>query len=122
MDAKELMIGDWVCGALGVMKVVSLGYTITGHRLSRDGTIHETDCNPNFVSPIPLTEEMLLANNFNPMEVSWSRDQLLGGLEFAFESPIDGKMHGLFGIRYVHSLQHFLRIFGKFDLADNFKV
>ena len=142
MEAKELMIGDKV-----MVKVLSqipntyVLHTWTANDYSRDIQ----------VKPAPLTPEILERNGFDPetfLTAEWERKvyfkefpgcvvepadsgkYIFGTTKYWSKtysdgSPIDwGTMYEsrIYNLRYVHQLQHALRLFGLDELADNFKV
>lgn len=121
MNAKELMIGDWV-------NVPKLNKPV------RVGAVYRTMIMPNpddddvhsligdeYLEPIPLTEEILKANGYEEhvgekgaygvtIAPHFKRDDspevFCDGHPFAvwFDEPVD--------IKYVHQLQHVLRLYG----------
>lgn len=120
MDATELMIGDWVRHANGTpMQVTRIDYTQGGGHFAC-GTPHCWEYNNKF-EPIPLTEEILKANGFEEhvgekgaygvttapyFKRDDSPEVFCDGHPFAvwFDEPVD--------IKYVHQLQHVLRLYG----------
>lgn len=125
MEAKELMIGDWVHikDVNWNLKVVSLS-TSTFADWNGDGEYNIITANydlPNYgdyieskedeVEPIPLTPEILEKNGLDKVpELSMvlNRDTMP-----MYHSPM---------LHYVHELQHALRLCGLDQLADDFKV
>lgn len=112
MKAHELMIGDWVRMRL------SFG---TQWYIDKVGVINPE--NELEYEPIPLTEEMLKANGFeyDDLDYEWYHDKFpaLYKGENDFYKYYDGhEIH----YKFVHQLQHALRLFGLNDMADNFKV
>ena len=88
--------------------------------------------------PIELTPDMLLANGFTREGNKWTfyktlyeergvlvsiENMDLGseGMACLFALNACGKMCN-FRVRYVHELQHILRLMGQAELADNFKI
>jgi hypothetical protein len=117
MKASELMIGDWVkqkhSGLLLMVCAVNPPYI---NAESEDGQFLE-----DTIEPIPLTEEMLKANGFEEhvgekgaygvttapyFKRDDSPEVFCDGDPFAvwFDEPVD--------IKYVHQLQHVLRLYG----------
>lgn len=116
MDAKELMIGDWVMNTFNQKpeqvceireRMVMLDYN----------DLYDYD----EIEPIPLTEEILKANGYEEhvgekgaygvtIAPHFKRDDspevFCDGNPFAvwFDEPVD--------IKYVHQLQHVLRLYG----------
>lgn len=117
MEAKELMAGDIVKQKhsgliLKVSEIVPPYIRAEGE----DGQFHE-----DTLEPIPLTEEMLKANGYEEhvgekgaygvtIAPHFKRDDspevFCDGHPFAvwFDEPVD--------IKYVHQLQHVLRLYG----------
>jgi hypothetical protein len=117
MKANELMIGDWVkqkhSGLLLMVCAVNPPYI---NAESEDGQFLE-----DTIEPIPLTEEILKANGYEEhvgekgaygvtIAPHFKRDDspevFCDGHPFAvlFDEPVD--------IKYVHQLQHVLRLYG----------
>ena len=115
MKAKELMIGDWVLGKhKKPLKVENIN--------DNDKCINEVYCqgdivdeiNETDIEPIPLTEEILKAN-----EHKWIGISKFGFPNIVIDTP---KCYILKDFSYVHELQHALRLCGLNELADNFKM
>ena len=118
MEAKELMIGDKV-----MVKVLSqipdtyVLHTWTANDYSRDIQ----------VKPIPLTPEILEKNG-------WKRNKIFMEIKADENFNINFSWTDRYGeslfqngyymcdCKYVHTLQHALRLCGLDELADNFKV
>lgn len=122
MEAKELMIGDWV--------------NIKGCEIAQIRDLKDllnVELGIFVASGVPLTEEILKANGFEDETADF------------WKLRVDDKPHhynfrlnkgGVFGgdgynmncniytitIKYVHQLQHALRLCGLTDMADNFKI
>ena len=126
MEAKELMIGDKV-----MVKVLSqipdtyVLHTWTANDYSRDIQ----------VKPIPLTPEILEKNGIKKrrdgyMVFGWdgakqwyvALEDFKPQYDFWFITSSDRDLNISGKIRYVHQLQHALRLCGLNELADNFKV
>lgn len=130
MDSKELMISDWVNFPIDItggetehdsqtteyqpMQIVSISAWANndGEAESREGVI----CDIEQLTPIPLTTEILEKNGFN-----LSRDKsgigildtywLGEGIGFRLHNfETDYYQFGLAKIKYVHQLQHALRL------------
>lgn len=130
MEAKDLMIGDWVRMRRCDIQNATF-YTSQVLCLHKDGFLE--------YEPIPLTEKILKANGF---EVSYSScyqekyslfvNNEEDCVEYKFSKRtkdfnrlmvfIKGgeavNIHAL----HVHELQHALRLCGLTELADNFKI
>lgn len=139
MEAKELMIGDWVYSA----------YSAPEKWQPRQWNI--TYCEGNFIGlanpgtsckPIPLTKEILKANGaydaddgcsvaidcyFNVLKDVVLLAEYKGSFELSVLTCVDAtgeanEVYDLPQVKYVHQLQHALRLCGLQDLADNFKI
>lgn len=102
MNAKELMLGDWV-KSRGKIEQVSEVY---------DGflcTDSFEDSHDYHFDPLPLTEEILQKNFPTPEEIVWW--PLKDG---SFRVEMQDDTHLIIGkYNYVHELQHALRLFSK---------
>lgn len=136
MEAKELMIGDWVINKDEPTKVNYLNGVKIG--TENEYFIEYCEC-----CPIPLTEEILKANGW--IQSKWetckslyeykgihSRHAMIKRSNGRWVANIDGQLckvdcdydrpYMRLNIFYVHELQHALRLCGLNDLADNFKI
>ena len=143
MNAKELMIGDWVFalktigGSSCIARILELGqkpYLACG--------IWGESHNYELLEPIPLTSYILEMNGFSHDDTDVWRNQYgeiiveIGiyhpdfiNIRYKSETP-DGTNEGEIsnickvdgGNIMAHELQHALRLFGLNDVADNFKV
>ena len=124
MKTSELQLGDYVSCLGSHMIVVSLSFNgdepigtilpLTNSPLTNIFTFKEKD-----VYPIILDESMLMQNNFNPEIVSWWRPE---GEDF-FKIAIMNENTSLCAkVKYVHELQHALRLCGLSELANNLKI
>ena len=118
MKANELMIGDWVVWQHAIenkyhgiyqVAVIEEGwidfYGEEGHCCSQPF---------NEIHPIPLTAD-ILNKNFpdTRYNVFWCWDDRKEGNELWFEIRIEGEdMEFRMDMRYVHELQHALRLCG----------
>ena len=138
MKATELMIGDIVYitpDKTGRVCTVNRSNTGSSFVLVKDERYTHSLVN---VTPIPLTTEILEKNGFK------GEDYLILELdEFSYLEyyPFEGRLrkiwHGIdewnnhsdtkditfqYHCKYVHELQHALRLCGMNELADNFKI
>lgn len=139
MKVNELMIGDWVVSEIeGAGRITELG---------RDWCVALTyGKNNNAVTgelrqlqPIPLTPEILKKNGFgyvegdeystyHPTHFYLGESQFCKSMDLHIGTYNKGifwvniRQNAIYGIRYVHELQHALRMCGYNDLADNFKI
>lgn len=119
MNVSNLQLGDYVSCLGDPVRVVSL--SLNGDEpigimspLKKIFTFREKD-----VYPIILDESMLMQNNFNPEIVAWWRPE---GEDF-FKIAIMNEDTSLCAkVKYVHELQHALRLCGLSELAENLKV
>ena len=112
MKATELQIRDWILYGDKPVKVL---------QLSENGKY-------DWVKPIPLTPKILDKNGF------WVLDKVDNGVEEYIEHATDELIFHynrgndyyfpktLISWKYVHELQHVLRLCGLDELADNFKI
>lgn len=79
------------------------------------------------IEPIPLTEEILNVNGFWEEGGGFAKFFPNVGKFTTWKSRIEDIQCTLLGtvelpLRYVHQLQHALRLCGLNDIADNFKI
>lgn len=143
MKTSDLMIEDWVDSPYGYMQVKFIynnGYDdVVGEHeeMYLDWDTGEEDprmkdITIGMVEPLPLTEEIVKINNlsysrkafeYDEWEITITKNPTCFTVDIAHTID-DGYDYSLdcFPIRYVHELQHILRLCGLRDLADNFKV
>lgn len=119
MKTSELQLGDYVSCLRDPVRVVSL--SLNGDEpigimspLKKIFTFREKD-----VYPIILDESILMQNNFNPEIVSWWRPSEGDSFKIAImnnDTSLCAK------VKYVHELQHALRLCGLSELAENLVV
>lgn len=127
MEAKGLMIGDWVTFTNEWSEKYLIKYGVIAEIYGRYVAVKVGERLyqlPIFaILPIPLTEEILLANGFNHqismnnVDHGWNLGNvwLTKDLElFVYKTHIK--------LSYVHELQHALRQCELNEIADNFKV
>ena len=119
MKTSELQLGDIVSCLGDPVRVVSL--SLNGDEpigimspLKKIFTFMEKD-----VYPIILDESILMQNNFNPEIVAWWRPE---GEDFFKIAIMNENTSLCTKIKYVHELQHALRLCGLSELAENLKV
>lgn len=132
MEAKELMIGDWVRINEGAFKVSGINnYDYWNIELDMDKNWHDEECfAEGAIEPILLTDDILELNGFeyNDNDKEWWHYDPYPFSDF--QIGYDGEQKtALFNfettnikLNYVHELQHILRLCGLNDLADNFKI
>ena len=119
MKTSELQLGDIVSCLGDHVIVVSLSFN--GDEpigimspLKKIFTFREND-----VYPIILDESILMQNNFNPEIVSWWRPSEGNSFKIAI---MNNNTSLCAKVKYVHELQHALRLCGLSELAENLKV
>ena len=127
------MIGDWVsfkeCPNLTPYQVTKLdikaAYPIN---IDRKADGEDTFLTEEDLQPIPLTPEILKKNGFELISKSIESTSYRLGLREVFVFLKEGyfnitiKDTDIFGLTYVHELQHALRLCGLNEVADNFIV
>ena len=139
MEATELMIGDVVYvtpDKTGRVCTVNRSNTGNAFVLVKDERYTHSLVN---ITPIPLTPEILKKNGIGDIEddefasayiESFEKPQfqfckninLLIGTDYKGRFWVKSILNTIDDIRYVHELQHALRMCGQNDLADNFSV
>ena len=124
MKTSELQLGDYVSCLGSPVRVVSLSLNgdepigimspLTNSPLTNIFTFREKD-----VYPIILDESMLTQNNFNPEIVSWWRPSEGDSFKIAI---MNNDTSLCTKVKYVHELQHALRLCGLYELANNLKI
>lgn len=128
MDAEGLMIGDFVKCSVdkAIYKVVAISKNYI-QAIIKGGSEKETVLCHN-TEPLPLTEDVLLANGFRcliELREWYYRDENGKVVNFYLMDSFGGyslKSNQAVKIAYVHELQHALRLCGLNRLADSFKV
>lgn len=118
LQAKELMVGDWVLHETG--KYIRVGLPITERGFEYQCRYVEYF----WLKPIPLTEEILKANGLIKVQGQlYVLNKHLYLCVVKGEYYITNVFNNIFAqIYYVHELQHALHLCGLNDLADNFKI
>ena len=135
MKANELMLNDWVY--LSETGRYPMQITLLDEDgcylnfVDNEGDPFEGDFGENGVQPVPLTKEMLFANGFNKYVscrgktyYGYTTDhkilfEIMEWVEGDLETAVGGRYIEL---KYVHELQHLLRLAGLDKVADEFKV
>lgn len=141
MNAKDLMIGDWVRTFLGECgRVTSIDiFQHTSNSIDVFGKTYDEDR----IEAVLLTEEILKANGFEDKSDKARYGNVFYGLEhgntsvtfevdnglpiLTIEDAADrSKQHNVICLKdevyNVHELQHALRLYGLNKMADNFKI
>jgi hypothetical protein len=116
MDYKELMCGDWV-------KVDQTTETVKARVLGvyKDGINYEVDysgvratnqIHTDYVSPIKLTDEILMNNGWRKEPITIDGDYANWHGEIPICQEDDEFNYERIELTYVHQLQHLLRLAG----------
>lgn len=121
MNVKELMVGDWVSIITPELNYYTAHWSRGDYRLDTNYD--------KWLHPIPLTAEILEKNGFETYAMYHTLHDKQVRIEYYWHEsrleiqPYDGEPWiKLAPLRYVHELQHALRLCGLNELADNFKV
>ena len=145
MKCREFQFGDWCCNEYGLpMQMVDLGkdYAYATYEGDEGYPWLFSDNKDDQPEPIEITDEMFSKNNweecdyplpYNHHEYYYVKDE--GGNHLVWNSEVlsiwldweEGKDDGAYAniampIKYVHQLQHILRLAGMTELANNFKI
>lgn len=130
INGKELMIGDYVdisrhgnpIGLDIIQGVSDVGY---------ETTIYLEKCSGIFagneISPIALTKEFFLKNGFTELYADahivrlYNHDNRLRVNVYPPENYVRFRV-GAIDINYVHDFQHYLRLVGLSEMANNLKI
>ena len=122
------MVGDWCCDQHGFpMQITNVGddyayATFEGN----EGDPWEFDDKDDQPQPIVLTPEILEKNGWkdygNFMDIVTDEDTHLSWGKDKYGVVIYQDEYYICECKYVHTLQHALRLCGLNELADNFKV
>lgn len=138
MEAKKLQIGDWV-SCLGDPVRVTAVRTVYDDRTNPIGIMSPLKIEYFFkeedVKTIPLTADILINNGFRQDTIGSGLIRHIDGAENLYvlvnyryngecrNVEISNNMYNIScPIKYVHELQHALRLCGLSELADNLKI
>jgi len=117
MDCKDLMIGDWVkveqttevvnAKVLGVHKDGVINYEV-----DYSGVVATNQIHTDYVSPIPITEEILVKNGWRKEPITIDGDYANWHGEIPINQDEDEYNYADIELKYVHQLQHLLRLCG----------
>ena len=130
MKCRELMVGDWCCSGHGFpMQITNAGENYAYATFEgNEGDPWEFDDKDDQPEPILLTHEILEKNGFWVMKkVNNGAEEYIAyttaGLMFHYNRDNDYYFPNTpISWKYVHTLQHALRLCGLNKLADNFKI
>ena len=127
MKCKELMVGDFCRSGHGLpMQITNVGddyayATFEGN----EGDPWEFDDKDEQPQPIPLTTEILEKNGWERngifMEKRIDKNTHLRWADICGSVLCQGNYY-MCDCKYVHTLQHALRLCGLDELANNFKI
>ena len=130
MKITELQIGDYV--RINHTKEIVWVFEIDGDRKvinnESDGYCSEKNINIDDVEPIPITAEILEKNGFVFMTGLWyltTKERKPIQIVFKDNNVITLSINATpvpIGLKYVHQLQHALRLYELSELADNLKL
>lgn len=124
MDAKNLMLGDWVNTPNGISRVI---YIAKYSGIYTDNTnIGEKLYSPYEINPIPLTPEILEKNGFAYFSIGGAEQWLINDdyydinvyeysdsiWVFRYDCTEMSLPHTQVTMSYVHELQHCLKMVG----------
>ncbi len=130
MKANELMIGDWVRVERDYEPIVQVADIFSDAIFTKQAEYESEEVPMYKVFPIPLTVEILEKNGFEVQDQGGGRRDVWIGfgidcegdieVEFQHNTPTHLKIDGVFkgeyytstNIKYVHLLQHALRLCG----------
>lgn len=138
MKVSELQLGDWV-SCLGDPVRVTAVRTVYDDRTNPIGIMSPLKIEYFFkeenVKPVPLTTDILINNGFGQDTIGSglilhidNSENLYVLVNYRYNGEcrnveISNRMYNLSRpIRYVHELQHALRLCGLSELAENLKV
>lgn len=130
MEAKDLMIGDWVRITRSQWHEGSTQKVLDVYENGSIRTKHISPVLKDSYEPIPITTEILEANGFfgnnqNRSIALFDEDNeplfTLSQCKGNYWIPVSWYGKGT-TLKYVHELQHALRLYGLDDMADNFKI
>ena len=135
MKATELMVGDWVCLKDDIKCELPLkvdGVLTDDISLEGEGFLGGAEA---LTRPIPITPEILEKNDIKKRRDEYAvfgwegmkqwyvtLEDFKPQYDFWFMTSSDRDLNISGQIRYVHQLQHALRLCGLEELADNFKI
>ena len=128
MKAVDLMIGDWVGRFFDDKRIIEDYRQVDWIRNGEIGMRYCKVWSIGCIEPIPLTPEILEKNGFWVMEnVNNGAEEYIAyataGLMFHYNRDNDYYFPNTpISWKYVHELQHALRLCGLDELADNFKI
>lgn len=128
MKAADLMIGDWVGRVFDDKRIIEDYRQVDWIRTGEIGMRYQKVWSIGCIEPIPLTPEILEKNGFWVMEnVNNGAEEYIAyataGLMFHYNRDNDYYFPNTpISWKYVHELQHALRLCGLDELADNFKI
>ena len=127
MKITDLMLRDWVTYESAPSQVIMVALEGVVMIVREEQIIYT---NSERLNPIPLTKEMLEPNNIMEYKDEGCHSFIYKIDKYPMLEIFDWKHMGLRvefdntfkELKYVHELQHILRLIGLTELANNFKI
>ena len=124
MNAADLMIGDWV-GVFDDKGIIKDCRQVDWIRTGEIGMRYQKVWAIGCIEPILLTPEILEKNGWEHNGIFMDK-RIDGNIYFSWSDKFGAELYQnnyyMCYCKYVHTLQHALRLCGFDDIADNFKV
>ena len=128
MKCRELQIGDWITDNHGFKwQIICVGddyayATFDGN----EADPWEFDDKDDQPEPIAITPEILEKNGWKRVDEIFMEKRVYENIYFSwadrYGAVLSQNGHYMCDCKYVHELQHALRLCGLTELANNFKV
>ena len=128
MKCQELQIWDWITDRHGFpMQITNVGddyaYATFEGNEGNPWEFDDKDCQPQ---PIPLTTEILEKNGWARTGIFFTEKRIDENTHLSWSDTYGSVLYQddyyMCDCKYVHNLQHALRLCGFNELANNFKV
>ena len=128
MKIDGLTLGDWVTDEGVPGQVIMVSVEGVAMIVKEEQIVY---LNSERLNPIPLTREILLANGFTKFVDGYRRtfynyvvdNNLMLDISDWEDEGLKVAVGGKFReLKYVHELQHILRLIGLGEVANNFKI
>ena len=128
MKTTDLMVGDWVLINDALHKIQAIDSIDA--EIQADGELYyvgEDRCHSeDKIEGIPLTPEILKKNGWKRVDEIFMEKRVDDNTYFSWADRCGAVLyqngHYMCDCKYVHELQHALRLCGLNEIADNFKV
>ena len=125
MKATELQIGDWVGRVFNDNRIIEDYRQVDWIRTGEIGMRYHKVWSIGCIEPIPLNPEILEKNGWESDGIFMDR-RVDENTFFVWANGYNVVLYQngnyMCDCKYVHTLQHALRLVGFNELADNFKV